>query len=397
MNAYLTYAAMIGAGLYGIEHELRARARVQGQRLRGDGLPADAARAVRGDRGARAERGGGRDLRPGRRRPLPQRRSLSSSRSTTRSSTPGTASAISSAVVNARRWPRAADQQVDERSHDGATSTPSVPASPSSRRARPSTSDRGAGPGRSLPHRRGRERGERPPGVLPRDPRDRRRPDVRGELLHRAVRRWAPGDQLPVLRRHRRHRPPRSRTPGIRSVSGMRRGVTAYVLRTGRAGAHLRRERHHELVAAGEIETLGVVAAGRLARCAASRRTAGRSASSSCQTYSQQTRGTDGRPRPPRLRRAAHRIGAEPRPGDRGDAPAQRGAGAGQRDRPGARASSSTSRRSSSSSGSASGPSSTANSMFIALYDAETHLISFPYELDEGGRSNRADRARSKA
>ena len=74
MNAYLTYAAMIGAGLYGIEHELTLDARVQGQRLPGDGRAAHAARAVRGDRRAGAVRGRGRDLRPGRRRPLPQRR-----------------------------------------------------------------------------------------------------------------------------------------------------------------------------------------------------------------------------------------------------------------------------------------------------------------------------------
>ena len=58
MNAYLTYAAMIGAGLYGIEHEPRARRRVQGQRLRREGRAADAAGAVRGDRRARAVRGG---------------------------------------------------------------------------------------------------------------------------------------------------------------------------------------------------------------------------------------------------------------------------------------------------------------------------------------------------
>ena len=50
MNAYLTYAAMIGAGLYGIEHEPQARARVQGQRLRRQGRAAHAARPVRGDR-----------------------------------------------------------------------------------------------------------------------------------------------------------------------------------------------------------------------------------------------------------------------------------------------------------------------------------------------------------
>ena len=58
MNAYLTYAAMVGAGLYGIEHELQAGARVQGQRLPRDRAPADAARAVRGDLGARAFGGG---------------------------------------------------------------------------------------------------------------------------------------------------------------------------------------------------------------------------------------------------------------------------------------------------------------------------------------------------
>ena len=36
MNAYLTYAAVIGAGLYGIRHELTLEAGVQGQRLPGD-------------------------------------------------------------------------------------------------------------------------------------------------------------------------------------------------------------------------------------------------------------------------------------------------------------------------------------------------------------------------
>ena len=56
MNAYLTYAAMIGAGLYGIEPRPQARARVQGQRLPRDRRPADAACAVRGDLGAGAVR-----------------------------------------------------------------------------------------------------------------------------------------------------------------------------------------------------------------------------------------------------------------------------------------------------------------------------------------------------
>ena len=49
MNAYLTYAAMVGAGLYGIEHKLELAPRVQGQRLHREGRAADAAGAVRGD------------------------------------------------------------------------------------------------------------------------------------------------------------------------------------------------------------------------------------------------------------------------------------------------------------------------------------------------------------
>ncbi len=49
MNAYLTYAAMVGAGLYGIEQRPQARGRVQGQRLSRQGPSADAARTLRGD------------------------------------------------------------------------------------------------------------------------------------------------------------------------------------------------------------------------------------------------------------------------------------------------------------------------------------------------------------
>ena len=73
MNAYLTYAAAIGAGLYGIEHGLDARPRVQGQRLCRDGRAADAARPMGVDRRARAVRGGPRDLRRRRPRALPER------------------------------------------------------------------------------------------------------------------------------------------------------------------------------------------------------------------------------------------------------------------------------------------------------------------------------------
>ena len=58
MNAYLTYAAMVGAGLYGIRHGLKLERRVQGQRLPRDRASADAACPVRGDLGAGAVRGG---------------------------------------------------------------------------------------------------------------------------------------------------------------------------------------------------------------------------------------------------------------------------------------------------------------------------------------------------
>ena len=50
MNAYLTYAAMVGAGLYGIEHELKLEPEFKGNGYIATGPSADAARAVRGDR-----------------------------------------------------------------------------------------------------------------------------------------------------------------------------------------------------------------------------------------------------------------------------------------------------------------------------------------------------------
>ena len=74
MNAYLTYAAMVGAGLYGIRHGLKLEDEFKGNGYLAQGPSAHAARAVRGDQGARAVRGRGRDLRAGRRRPLPERR-----------------------------------------------------------------------------------------------------------------------------------------------------------------------------------------------------------------------------------------------------------------------------------------------------------------------------------
>ena len=97
MNAYLTYAAFVGAGLYGIRARDRAAGRVQGQRLRRDRLRPDAPGPVRGDPGARASR------RPPSRSsartssPTTSTRRASSRRPTTRSSIPGIASATSSA------------------------------------------------------------------------------------------------------------------------------------------------------------------------------------------------------------------------------------------------------------------------------------------------------------
>ena len=72
-----------------------------------------------------------------------------------------------------------------------------------------------------------------PAGVLRDGPRHRRRAHARRELLHRALRRGAAGDQLPVLRRHGRHR---HAGPGGWEPfgDGDAAGITAYVLRTGR-------------------------------------------------------------------------------------------------------------------------------------------------------------------
>ena len=73
MNAYLTYAAMIGAGLYGIEKGLKLEPEFKGNGYLAKGHPRMPRALVRGDRGAGALRGGPRDLRRGRGRALPQR------------------------------------------------------------------------------------------------------------------------------------------------------------------------------------------------------------------------------------------------------------------------------------------------------------------------------------
>ena len=74
MNAYLAYAAEVGAGLYGIERKIEPPAEYRGNGYRRQGLRPDAARPLRGDRSPGEEQGRGRDPRPGRRGSLPQRR-----------------------------------------------------------------------------------------------------------------------------------------------------------------------------------------------------------------------------------------------------------------------------------------------------------------------------------
>ena len=73
MNAYLAYAAEVGAGLYGIEHKIEPPAEYKGNGYVAKRLRPDAAGAVRSDRPAGEEQGRRGDLRPGRRGSLPQR------------------------------------------------------------------------------------------------------------------------------------------------------------------------------------------------------------------------------------------------------------------------------------------------------------------------------------
>ena len=249
-------------------------------------------------------------------------------------------------------------------------------------RARPGASR----PGRAVPDRRGGQRRRGPAGVLRDGPRDRRRADGRRELLHRPLRRRAPGDQLPVLRRHGRHRHPGPGGLGPDRRGRRGRGRTAYVLRTGQAAAHRRRPALPSLIASGEVEAVGAPSSrglgGRPAdrRGSDPRRDRGPDATTPTSIYTRRRPGAAG------LRRPAHRLRAQPRPGDRGDAPAQRRAGPRQRDRRRARAGSSTSTRSSSSSANASGRSSTRGRSFIALYDAATTRSSVPVR-DRRGRA----------
>ena len=115
---------------------------------------------------------------------------------------------------------------------------------------------------------------------------------------------------------------------------GNARGITAYVLRTGRP-AIINPERHPSSSAQGEIETSAssAKATGWGHPLKADGQTIGVVV---CQTY-EDVHYTDADRE--LLAFVGQHVGvrAEPRPGDRGDAPAERGAGAHQRDRRGAR------------------------------------------------------------
>ena len=102
MNAYLTYAAMVGAGLYGIEHGLKLEPEFKGNGYLATGRPADAAGAVRGDLGAGAVRGGRARSSARTSSTTTSTPRASSRRRTTRSSTRGTASATSSGADDRR-------------------------------------------------------------------------------------------------------------------------------------------------------------------------------------------------------------------------------------------------------------------------------------------------------
>ena len=73
MNAYLTYAAMVGAGLYGIEHGLKLEPEFKGNGYLATGHPRMPRALYEAIRELEESAGGARDLRRRRRRALPQR------------------------------------------------------------------------------------------------------------------------------------------------------------------------------------------------------------------------------------------------------------------------------------------------------------------------------------
>ena len=73
MNAYLTYAAMIGAGLYGIEHGLKLGSEFKGNGYLATGVPRMPRALYEAISELETLRGRARDLRRGRGRPLPER------------------------------------------------------------------------------------------------------------------------------------------------------------------------------------------------------------------------------------------------------------------------------------------------------------------------------------
>ena len=76
MNAYLTYAAAIGAGLYGIEHELKLEPEFKGNGYIATGCQRMPRALYEAIWELEKSEAGSRDLRPGRHRPLPQCRPL---------------------------------------------------------------------------------------------------------------------------------------------------------------------------------------------------------------------------------------------------------------------------------------------------------------------------------
>ena len=134
--------------------------------------------------------------------------------------------------------------------------------------------------------------------------------------------------------------------------TGNAKGATAYVLRTSRSHGGIEAQ-FTEMAAAAKIEIIGAPSVEWMGvPLMADGRSIGVVA---VQTYRDDRRYAPGDLE--LLTFVGHHIGtgADSRPGDRGDPPAERGARPRQRDRPGARAASSTSGRSSSSSASAFG------------------------------------------
>ena len=345
MNAYLTYAAMIGAGLYGIEHGLKLEPEFKGNGYLATGhprMPRALYEAIAELERSEAAR---RDLRPGRRRPLPQRRARRAGDVR-----------LGGPSVGPRALSRARLTVTITRAHD--------------RRAEPSVDEAACRAGRRRVQDALYRIADAASAAEDLHAFYATIHGIVGELMYARNFYIAlydderQSDQLPVLRRRRRHGHPRPaalgavrrrQCPGTDRLRPAHRPARAvHSSSAGRTSSTAARSRP-----IGETGR----ATGSAPRSAPT--TASSASSSSRRTtagehYSEQDR------RRPRVRRPAHRVGADPRTGHRGDPPAQRRAGPHQRDRPRARQAARLRRRSSSSSASACGRSSTRRSMFIA-------------------------------